>query len=165
MHCHCGTKNRAPRWTFTDPCKPEVRPGAREESISIKTIRRKIMEKIKNEEKLSNRPLTYLCNKNMHYDERTPCIAGFDQMWVTLFKMVSLMLYRKNIMRILGHIIFYRKLKTNSMSNRADIVENITTQKDHKRQKWDFHWSTPPPLVFSFFTHNTMLNARNILQI
>ena len=34
MQCHCGTKNRAPRWTFTDPCKPEVRPGAREESAS-----------------------------------------------------------------------------------------------------------------------------------
>ena len=32
MHCHCGTNNRAPRWTFTDPCKPEVRPGAREET-------------------------------------------------------------------------------------------------------------------------------------
>ena len=32
MHCHCGTNNRAPRWIFTDPCKPEVRPGAREES-------------------------------------------------------------------------------------------------------------------------------------
>ena len=25
---------RAPRWTFTDPCKPEVRPCAREESAS-----------------------------------------------------------------------------------------------------------------------------------
>ena len=23
MHCHCGTNNRAPRWTFTDPCKPK----------------------------------------------------------------------------------------------------------------------------------------------
>ena len=34
MHCHCGTNNRAPRWTFTDPCKPEVRPGARKESAS-----------------------------------------------------------------------------------------------------------------------------------
>ena len=34
MYCHCGTNNRAPRWTFTDPCKPEVRPGAREESVS-----------------------------------------------------------------------------------------------------------------------------------
>ena len=34
MHSHCGTNNRAPRWTFTDPCKPEVRPGAREESAS-----------------------------------------------------------------------------------------------------------------------------------
>ena len=34
MHCHCGTNNRVPRWTFTDPCKPEVRPGAREESAS-----------------------------------------------------------------------------------------------------------------------------------
>ena len=32
MHCYCGTNNRAPRWTFTDPCKPEVRPGARKES-------------------------------------------------------------------------------------------------------------------------------------
>ena len=34
MHCHCGTNNRAQQWTFTDPCKPEVRPGAREESAS-----------------------------------------------------------------------------------------------------------------------------------
>ena len=34
MHRHCGTNNRAPRWTFTDPWKPEVRPGAREESAS-----------------------------------------------------------------------------------------------------------------------------------
>ena len=34
MHCHCGTNNRAPRLTFTDPCKPEVRPGALEESAS-----------------------------------------------------------------------------------------------------------------------------------
>ena len=34
MRCHCGTKNRASRWTFTDPCKPEVRLGAREESAS-----------------------------------------------------------------------------------------------------------------------------------
>ena len=34
MHCHYDTNNRAPRWTFTDPCKPEVRPGAREESAS-----------------------------------------------------------------------------------------------------------------------------------
>ena len=28
MHRHCGTNNRAPRWTFTESCKPEVRPGA-----------------------------------------------------------------------------------------------------------------------------------------
>ena len=34
MHCHCGTNNRAPRWIFTDPCKQELRPGAREESAS-----------------------------------------------------------------------------------------------------------------------------------
>ena len=34
MHCHHGTNNKAPRWTFTDPYKPEVRPGAREESAS-----------------------------------------------------------------------------------------------------------------------------------
>ena len=34
MHCHCGTNNRAPWWTFTDPCKPEVRSGAREELAS-----------------------------------------------------------------------------------------------------------------------------------
>ena len=34
MHRHCGTKNRPPRWTSTDPCIPEVRPSAREESAS-----------------------------------------------------------------------------------------------------------------------------------
>ena len=34
VHCHCGTNNRAPLWTFTDPRKSEVRPGSREESAS-----------------------------------------------------------------------------------------------------------------------------------
>ena len=34
MHCYCGTNNTTPRCTFTDPCKPELRPGAREESAS-----------------------------------------------------------------------------------------------------------------------------------
>ena len=34
MRCLCDTNNRAPWWTFTDPCKPEVRPAAREESVS-----------------------------------------------------------------------------------------------------------------------------------
>ena len=34
MHCHCGTNNRAPLWTFMNPYKPEVRPGARDESAS-----------------------------------------------------------------------------------------------------------------------------------
>ena len=34
MHCRCCTNNKAPRCTFTDPCKQEVRPGAREESAS-----------------------------------------------------------------------------------------------------------------------------------
>ena len=34
MHRHCGTNNRAPLWAFTGPCKPEVRPGAREEPAS-----------------------------------------------------------------------------------------------------------------------------------
>ena len=32
MHCHCGANIRAPPWTFTDPCKPEARLGALEES-------------------------------------------------------------------------------------------------------------------------------------
>ena len=36
MHCHCGTNNRATRWTFKDPCKPEVRPGAPEEVLQGK---------------------------------------------------------------------------------------------------------------------------------
>ena len=34
MHCHCDTNNRAPRWTFMDPRKPEVRRGARKGSAS-----------------------------------------------------------------------------------------------------------------------------------
>ena len=34
MHCHCGTINRAPRWKFADPCRPEAIPGVREESAS-----------------------------------------------------------------------------------------------------------------------------------
>ena len=35
MHCYCGTNNRAPQWTFSDPYKPEVRPGAQYELILL----------------------------------------------------------------------------------------------------------------------------------
>ena len=38
MHRHCGTNNRAPRWTFMDPYKPEVTPGAREEEVYTPTL-------------------------------------------------------------------------------------------------------------------------------
>ena len=34
MHRHCGTNNKAPRWSFMNFCRPELRPGAREESAS-----------------------------------------------------------------------------------------------------------------------------------
>ena len=39
MHRHCDTNNRAPWWTFTDPCKPEVRPETeyREKQEAIRT--------------------------------------------------------------------------------------------------------------------------------
>ena len=30
MFRHCGTNKKPPQWTFTDPCKPEVSPGARD---------------------------------------------------------------------------------------------------------------------------------------
>ena len=54
--------------------------------------------------------------------------------------------YTTNIMRILGHKIFNRKLKIYSMSIRTGNVEFTTTQKDHtcRYQKCGFHLSTPP---------------------
>ena len=47
-------------------------------------------------------------------------------------KMMPCMSYITNIMRILGHKIFYRKMKINSMSIRTGNVEYIMRQKDHK---------------------------------
>ena len=32
LHCHPGTNNIVPWWAFIDPWKPEMRPGAQEES-------------------------------------------------------------------------------------------------------------------------------------
>ena len=60
-------------------------------------------------------------------------------------KMMPFMSYITNTMYILGHKIFNRKLKINSMSISTGNVEYIMTQKDHKRryQKCDFHFSTP----------------------
>ena len=51
------------------------------------------------------------------------------------------------IMRIMGHKIFNRKLKINSMSIGLGNVDYIMTQKDHKcrYQNCDFHLLTPPP--------------------
>ena len=52
--------------------------------------------------------------------------------------------YRTDIMRILGHKIFVRKLKINFMSTRKGSVEYSIAQEDKKRrhQKCDFHCST-----------------------
>ena len=60
-------------------------------------------------------------------------------------KMMPFMPYITNIMRILGHKIFYRKLKFNSMSIRMGNVDYFMTQKDQKcrSQKCNFHLSTP----------------------
>ena len=56
-------------------------------------------------------------------------------------KMMPFMSYITNTMRILGHKIFNRKLRINSMSIRTGNVEYIMIQKDHKcrYQKCDFH--------------------------
>ena len=50
-----------------------------------------------------------------------------------------------NIMRILGHNIFYTKLKINSMSITTGNVQYIMTEKDHncRYQECDFHLSIP----------------------
>ena len=71
----------------------------------------KMMERITNDEKLSN------------------ALPFFDQMRVNFNKMVPLIPNMMNIMRILGLKIFYRKLKMNSMSIRMGHVEYIMTQK------------------------------------
>ena len=42
--------------------------------------------------------------------------------------------YATNIMHTLGHKIFYRKLKINSMSIRIGDIEYIMSQKDLKRR-------------------------------
>ena len=72
-------------------------------------------------------------------------------------KIMTCMSYITSIMRILGHKIFHRKLKINSMAIRTGNVEYIMTQKDHKcrYQKCAFHLSTPPPLEFGCLTCNT----------
>ena len=80
-------------------------------------------------------------------------------------KLMLLMPYMTSIMRTLGHKIFHRKLKINSMSIRTVNVEYIMTQKDHKcqYQKCDFHLLTPS-LEFSCLTRNKIRNVRNILK-
>ena len=60
MHCPCGTNNRAPRWTFTDPCKLEVRPG-----LSFTNVR-KILKNISTNEVLkSNLKIRTKCFTNV----------------------------------------------------------------------------------------------------
>ena len=67
-------------------------------------------------------------------------------------KMMPFMSYITNIMRILGHKIFERILKINSMSIRTDNVEYIMTQTDHKcrYQKCEFHLKTPFRIKLSY---------------
>ena len=59
-------------------------------------------------------------------------------------KLMPFMSYITNIMHILGHNIFYRKLKINSMSIRTGNIEYIMSEKDHKcrYQMCDFQLST-----------------------
>ena len=83
------------------------------------------MEKIKNEEKLSNAlPVSIKCEWSQN-----------DTVYARH--------YEHNA--YIGAKIFYRKLKINTISMRTGNVEYIMTQKDHKcrYQKCDFHLSTP----------------------
>ena len=67
-------------------------------------------------------------------------------------KIMPFMSYITDIIGILGHKIFYRKLKINSMSIRTGNVEYIMTQKDHKcrYQKWNLHLLTPFRVELSY---------------
>ena len=67
-------------------------------------------------------------------------------------KMMPCMSYITNKMHIIGHTIFNRKLKINSMSIITGNDEYIMTQKDHKcrYQKCDFHLSTPFRICLSY---------------
>ena len=60
-------------------------------------------------------------------------------------KMMPFMSYITNTMQRVGHTIFNRRLKINSMSIRTGNVEYIMIQKDYKcrYQKCDFYLSTP----------------------
>ena len=70
-------------------------------------------------------------------------------------KMVSLIPYRKNILHTLGHKIFYRKWKINSMSVKRGNVEYIMTHKDQIDNL----------LELSCLIRNEIRDARNILQM
>ena len=62
-------------------------------------------------------------------------------------KMMPLLSYMTNIMRILRQIFFNKKFKVNSMSVWKGNVEYIMTQGGTKRQyqRCNIHLSTPPP--------------------
>ena len=68
MHCHCGTKNRAPWWTFTDPYKPEVRPGNREKSASPAWLAASAMNARIYYTNLRDKVMSYIsCNTNTSF--------------------------------------------------------------------------------------------------
>ena len=101
---------------------------------------------------------------NWKWRENIKWIACLDHMLVIDAKMTPIMLYRAHITRIIGHNIFYSKLKINNISIRRATVEYIMAYNDIKRrhQKCDFHESTPLECIP---TRNKMPDTRIILQI
>ena len=101
MHCHCGTNNRAPRWT--DPCKPEVRPRQNKITSQFSEYCIKSVTSI----------LMNVCSANkseiLHMDRRTDagqiypyvalCFAGAcnDVMLCKAFKISNKFWYIRNI--------------------------------------------------------------------
>ena len=88
MHCHCGTNNRAPRWTFTDPCKPEVRPGTREESASPAWLAAPVMN-ARDTTKVYIWRLDTPTSKNKYFDDDVKVAASSPLCAVVFFKQSS----------------------------------------------------------------------------
>ena len=121
IHWHCGTNNRVPRWSFMDPWKIEMGPGALEESVSPAWLRhnRNVFPPL-------SKPYTFLAQFwERHEDLFNPeqSIRTKD-IWIFWIEQIYLHASRLN-----GQLIVYY---TESWKPRINTVKGMMSEGRHE---------------------------------
>ena len=142
MHCQAGTNNREPRWTLKDPWKPEVRPGAREESASHGWLAAPAMNARTEKKK---RQKSYFINMYLRCLKRFPCTRVIQKVLLCTKYYVISNAYPYLVYSNLFRKVSWRKAQFNQSRDLLSKCSRVVYLDACLR-----HWQVSLPQPFSY---------------